>query len=266
MEGDASRWEVMFRMEQVCLQVVSSLAEGTGRPSVFMHRRSLENTVEIDGVLHLCGQLVRRDFVRSPVGFARYFAVLALLYQQILTGRGIAQRGVFYQLIHLFDRQVEVNNVILDLSATLECPRHALTVTSSFRGVLAGNIIMNLPGADLDVDANLAGPEGIPIPASVQDVYDLNVVLNVEVILVIEKFGIFQRLVEECFHLSHRVLLLCGCGYPSFSTRALVARLGADFEVPIACLTDHNPHGLAIFQTYRRGSVRAGLESSDYGT
>lgn len=73
-------------------------------------------------------------------------------------GTVVTQRSLFYRLVHLFDSQMEVNNLVLELAASLECPRHALLVSASPRGVVAGDIFLRSKDGDFDVDGNMAGP------------------------------------------------------------------------------------------------------------
>jgi DNA topoisomerase VI subunit A len=47
---------------------------------------------------------------------------------------------------------------------------------------------------------------------------------------VIEKMGIFSRLVEDMFFDDIPCILLCGKGYPSVTTRAMLAMMAAQFR------------------------------------
>ena len=82
---------------------------------------------------------------------------------------------------------------------------------------------------------------------------------------VIEKYGIFCRLVEERFFQKIPSVLICGKGYPSIATRALVAITADKLKLPVLGLADYNPHGLALLLTYRNGSIRSALEGSQFG-
>lgn len=83
-------------------------------------------------------------------------------------------------------------------------------------------------------------------------------------IIVIEKFGIFQRLCEDMFFHGIPSILVCGKGYPSVATRLMVSRMAAQFRIPVIGLADYNPHGLALLQTYRRGGLQTSIEASNF--
>jgi DNA topoisomerase VI subunit A len=114
---------------------------------------------------------------------------------------------------------------------------------------------------------------------------------------VIEKMGIFTRLVEDKFFDTVPCILLCGKGYPSVATRAMLAMMDLQLKyeslraqtshcyedcdmpvlkgipssvsclnrIPVVGLADYNPHGLALLRTYSRGGVNSSMEGEGHG-
>lgn len=115
-------------------------------------------------------------------------------------------------------------------------------------------------------------------------------------VLVIEKDGVFQRLLEDGFADAARCIMVTGKGFPDLATRAFVKKLQVcprnvqrfpphthcththalhartlmhflpqtALGVPVYGLADYNPYGLALLLTYKVGSARMGFEASKY--
>lgn len=83
-------------------------------------------------------------------------------------------------------------------------------------------------------------------------------------IVVVEKDGVFRRLVEERFYDTYACILVTGVGVPDMPTRACVAHLERELQIPVYALVDWNPWGLAIVLCYKLGSARLGTEAKRY--
>ena len=71
-------------------------------------------------------------------------------------------------------------------------------------------------------------------------------------IVVIEKEGIYQRLIQS--DPAFPCIFITGKGYPDLATRACLASLHATFpDLPIIGICDCNPFGLHVLETYRTG-------------
>jgi len=80
-------------------------------------------------------------------------------------------------------------------------------------------------------------------------------------ILVVEKQGVFARLVEERIWRTLPVVIMCGLGIPDMASRALTQRLTALLRVPVVGLFDYGPGGVRVWAVWRRGSARSGLDA-----
>eukprot|EP00466_Bigelowiella_natans_P021440 jgi/Bigna1/53566/estExt_Genewise1Plus.C_210080 len=77
-------------------------------------------------------------------------------------------------------------------------------------------------------------------------------------IIVVEKEGIFNRLVEDNFIKRVPSVIVTGLGYPPLYVRVLVHKIETKLRLPVFGLFDHGPHGMAIHLTYKAGSRRYG--------
>lgn len=66
----------------------------------------------------------------------------------------------------------------------------------------------------------------------------------------VEKEGIFERLLEDGFPKKYPCVLVTGKGFPDLPTRALVWQLHMRFALPVYGLADYNPYGAAIMLAY----------------
>eukprot|EP00818_Percolomonas_sp_WS_P009012 CAMPEP_0117439988 /NCGR_PEP_ID=MMETSP0759-20121206/2844_1 /TAXON_ID=63605 /ORGANISM="Percolomonas cosmopolitus, Strain WS" /LENGTH=1100 /DNA_ID=CAMNT_0005231711 /DNA_START=1124 /DNA_END=4427 /DNA_ORIENTATION=+ len=189
-------------------------------------------------------------------------------WQQLVT-----QRDLFYKVIHRgFRNQQEVNEMILDVGAVLEAPRIEMGICASSKGFVGGNLQWrhkSMGGARSFLEKDVSWFDvskheyGVPISGSVVwTEYDVH--SEARVILIVEKEGIFHRLMEDCFSSVLPSIIVTGCGFPDLSTRMLVHRLHSVLQIPVLCLVDYNPFGYQIFTTFAHGSARMGMETSHY--
>ena len=81
-------------------------------------------------------------------------------------------------------------------------------------------------------------------------------------VVVVEKEGVFQRLVEDNFYDdAYPCVLVTAMGVPDLATRAFVHRLRATLGLPVYGLVDWNSWGVGVLLTYKLGSARLGVES-----
>ena len=90
---------------------------------------------------------------------------------------------------------------------------------------------------------------------TIQDVPDLDFdVSGADLVLVVEKDAVFQRLLEErILSKFPGLVMVTGKGVPDLATRQLVHLLSV--SLPVLIITDCDPYGLEIFLTYKYGSL-----------
>ena len=88
---------------------------------------------------------------------------------------------------------------------------------------------------------------------TLQDVPDLDFdVSGADLVLVVEKDAVFQRLLEErILSKFPGLVMVTGKGVPDLATRQLVHLLSV--TLPVLIITDCDPYGLEIFLTYKYG-------------
>lgn len=293
LASDEEPHVVIAQIEALVHAFTRDLLEGHVDGAFTMIRRTAGNTNEdpISGALLLGEQVIQRKFnARNAGKVAQMLQVFDVVHSLLQRGKRISQRELFYLLIDSFKDQQQLNNTVLDVSATLGVPRFALNIGAATRGVLAGCLRLAMAGSLYQVDCEYVG--------SVRHYYHslqllmkslgkrqlANTRLNVkhefchsnrtdgrfpatyawqtllsyirqrdtfwvsrqtrafvdeiqvklltvslryenEFHVVIEKFGIFTRLVQDRIFEKLPLVLICGKGYPSVSTRAVTSLL-----------------------------------------
>jgi len=261
--------------------------------------------------------------------FAQLFAVAALIYEMLKTGRTMSLRDLYYTLKHIFQSQSESNLCITELGSLLKLKRHEMNLYPTAKGFVAGSLkfrfstqsdlcdpqaLTELHGCLDDavlISSNwtryaqqlIAGTsddcsnEDDLLSQNENDSYqsvsmsqlssmsmsqssslsivqkqnktksdrDLELVMQIgedtKYVLVIEKEGVFTRLVEERFFLKVPCIMITGCGFPDIATRALVSTLTKFFpNLRVLGLSDYNPFGCSIMLTYKFDSKTSSYE------
>ena len=66
---------------------------------------------------------------------------------------------------------------------------------------------------------------------------------DAEIVLAIEKGGLFTRFIEERVHQKYKAILINTAGQPPRSTRFLIRRLNQELGLPVGILCDADPWG-----------------------
>jgi meiotic recombination protein SPO11 len=187
-------------------------------------------------------------------------------------------REVYYYFITHFRSQNECDAAILDTCRILNCDRISLGLSASPKGWYACCFCRihiredNAISKVIDFDSG-SMVHGLPITrewidrASIlSDVLDhgrnintlpFSIHSDAKCILVIEKEGIYTRLVEDRSQLPFPTILVTGKGFSDIGTRALVFVLHRLLNIRVYGLCDCNPFGLAVLKTYYKGSTNS---------
>jgi len=229
----------------------------------------------------------KMDCISSVRSYAQLMAVASLVTELIVTRKTMSQRDVYYALKHLFKRQNECNTTILELGLVLGLRRHELNIIPISKGLVTGlfrfrfNSDTSSNGTD-DVSgsghcqsdwfncaslADSGGSISITTEWTTTNVEDIVVQVHdsVRFIVVIEKEGVFQRLLEDRFISLIPCIMVTGSGFPDIATRALVAKISAKVpSLQVLGVCDYNPYGLALLLTYRLLSKGTILEGQGF--
>ncbi|MCO5611540.1 hypothetical protein L7F22_065793 [Adiantum nelumboides] len=269
--------EVRARIQSLMILSLQSIA--AARPSILdlsLLCRSAENCYAkaaffgADEPLILSHVTFNRPFAQKQFtkAFLRVWMVLRICYQLLEDGKQATQRELFYRLLseapNYFKSQQHVNNAIQDVVAVLKCSRNSLGILASSKGSVTGRLLIREPNGKT-LDCTNMGPTGLAISGDLKRFQNWTFQSDARYILIVEKDAIFQRLQEDRFYQSMPCIIVTARGYPDLASRVFLHHLRCSFPLlPIVAIVDWNPAGLAIICTYKFGSIRMGLEASNY--
>ena len=169
-------------------------------------------------------------------------------------------RDVYYsaQAFNMeFVDQAESDELITDLEVLMQMAREGFNVYPEERSAIFGNMTIEytVPGYEgkrADLSAN---PDGVMIGPALTTAEFKNT--DAEMVLAIEKGGLFTRFVEERVHKKHKAILINTAGQPPRSTRYLIRRLNQELGLPVGILCDADPWGAHIAMVIKSGSANA---------
>lgn len=156
-----------------------------------------------------------------------------------------------------FRDQVESNNIITDLETLLTKAREDLNIYPEERSSIFGDLTIEytVPGYK-GKRMNLSShPDGYMIGPSLSSAEFVDT--SAEMVLAVEKGGIFTRFVEERVHERFKALIVDMAGQAPRATRYLLRRLNRELSLPIYILTDGDPWGEHIAAVILFGSANA---------
>ena len=163
-----------------------------------------------------------------------------------------------------FEEQSESDPIIEDLEAALNTLRERLHLKADRKGYLAGNMIIQDSGDE--INAGRMGSSGWAIPSNVEPDKIHFKSVKADYVLVIEKDAVWQRLNEDKFWKKNNCLIITGKGQPDRGTRRIINRLHTEFKLPIYVLTDADPWGYYIYSVIKQGSINLSFLSDRLGT
>jgi DNA topoisomerase-6 subunit A len=168
-------------------------------------------------------------------------------------------RDVFYsaQAFNVeFQDQAESDELITDLEVLMQLAREGMNIYPEERSAIFGNMTIEytVPGYEgkrADLSAN---PDGVMIGPALTTAEFVDT--DAEMVLAIEKGGLFTRFTEEQVHKKYKALLINTAGQPPRSTRFLLRRLNQELGLPVGILCDADPWGAHIAMVIKSGSVQ----------
>ena len=156
-----------------------------------------------------------------------------------------------------FEDQSESDNIIVDLEAVTSKPREDFHIFPEERSSIFGdlNIEYTIPGYE-GKTMNLANhPDGYSIGPSLTTAELVDT--SAEIVIAIEKGGLFTRFVEEQVDKKFKSIIINTGGQAPRSTRTLLKRLHDEMKLPIICLTDGDVYGEHIAMVIKSGAANA---------
>jgi len=168
-------------------------------------------------------------------------------------------RDVFYsaQAFNVeFQDQAESDELITDLEVLMGMAREGMNIYPEERSAIFGNMTIEytVPGYEGKTADLSANPDGVMIGPALTTAEFRDT--DAEMVLAIEKGGLFTRFTEERVHQRYKAILINTAGQPPRSTRYLIRRLNQELGLPIGILCDADPWGAHIAMVIRSGSVQ----------
>ena len=231
-------------------------------PELLFPSRSVRNIVYSDEFKqYVLGELsVRRS--ANNIKHIRPFTQLVWLAHFVNTlvreGKTSTLRDVYYsaQAYNMeFRDQPESDSIISDLETLLSRDRGYFNVYPEERSAILGDLtieytVPGYEGRQLNLNSH---PDGYLIGPSLSTAKFVDT--SAEMVLAVEKGGIFTRFVEEKIHQRYNAILIDTAGQPPRSTRYMLKRLSTELNLPVYIMTDGDVYGEHIAMVIISGSA-----------
>lgn len=261
--AEGRRAEVLKKLKELGEEIYETL-EGGGFPEVSFPSRSVKNIV-YDGQLrqYVLGPMRVKRSARNIKHIRRFTQLIWLAFfvkKLMKEQRTSTLRDIFYsaQAFNVdFEDQDESDEMITDLETILMKAREDFNVFPEERSAIFGELIIEytVPGYEgrrLDLTSH---PDGVMIGPALTTAEFVDT--NAEMVLAIEKGGLFTRFIEERVHKKFKAILVNTAGQPPRSTRYLLRRLNQELGLPVYIFTDADPWGMHIAMVIISGSANA---------
>ncbi|XP_051913115.1 meiotic recombination protein SPO11 isoform X2 [Hippocampus zosterae] len=262
-EDEESSLEVLKRIENVILEIVTHLAKDEA-PALVLPNRSSWDNVSFDNAIGLqmsstsAVRTIRSDCPRTATTFSQILKILSVTYTLVQSNSYATKRDIYYNHPQLFGSQKIVDRIVDDVSCMLKIPRRSLHVLATSKGLISGDLCyMEEDGTRINCHSNSSA---VAVSSNIGGIR--NIVSSAKFILVVEKDATFQRLLQDdfCTKLSP-LIMITGKGFPDVNSRLMVRKLWDVLHVPIFTLVDADPHGIEIMCIYKYGSVAMSFEA-----
>ena len=175
-------------------------------------------------------------------------------------GKTSTLRDVYYssQAYNMeFVDQAESDEIITDLEAVLTRAREEFKVYPEERSAIFGDLtieytVPKYEGKKQDLSSH---PDGYLIGPSLSTAEFVDT--SAEMVIAVEKGGIFTRFVEEDVHKKYKAILIDTGGQAPRSTRYMLKRLNKELNLPVYIMSDGDVYGEHIAMVIISGSANA---------
>ncbi len=156
-----------------------------------------------------------------------------------------------------FVDQSESDEIITDLETVLARPREQFKVYPEERSAIFGDLtieytVPRYEGRRLNLSSH---PDGYLIGPSLSTAEFVET--SAEMVIAVEKGGIFTRFVEEEVEKKYKAILVDTSGQAPRSTRYMIQRLNKELNLPVYVMTDGDVYGEHIAMVIISGSANA---------
>jgi len=184
-----------------------------------------------------------------------YFAHELVRNRKTSTLRDVYYSAQAYEVP--FKDQPESNSIITDLETVAKVSREDFNVFPEERSAIFGDLTIEytVPGYVGKQYNLMSHPDGVMIgPALTSAEF---VKTSADMVIAIEKGGLFTRFIEEQVHKKFNALLVLTAGQAPRATRHFIHRLNKELKLPVHIFTDGDPWGMHIAMVIISGSANA---------
>ncbi len=211
--------------------------------------------------LQLGNKKLERNFFNAGHSkrFLQTLEVAAASKELLEVGKHTSLRDVFYMIkrtipntkINIVDEQTESDDAIEDLEVLTGLSREQLNINANKMGSVAGHVIVEDKGDELDWSK--MGSGGWSIPSNVEEIKFKKV--KAKYVIYMEKAAIWERLHEDKFWDKQNCIIMSSQGQTTRGIRRLLQRLSQEHKLPIYVLADFDPWGFYIYSVLKYGSI-----------
>jgi len=232
-------------------------------PKVVVPIRALSNIAfnKDTGTLQLGNKKAERNFfnVAHAKKFLQTLEVAAVSKELLEEGKHASLRDVFYMVkrtipntkINIVDDQPESDDAIEDLELLTEHSREQLNINANKMGSVAGQVVIEDKGDE--IDWSRMGSGGWSIPSNVEEIKFKKV--KAKYVLYMEKAAVWERLHEDKFWEKQDCIIMSSQGQTTRGIRRLLQRLSQEHKLTIYVLADFDPWGFYIYSVLKFGSI-----------
>ncbi len=233
------------------------------QPKMMVPIRALSN-INFDKksqTLQLGNKIAERNFfnVAHAKKFLQTLEVAAVSKELLEIEKHASLRDVFYMVkrtipntkTNVVDEQTESDDAIEDLELLTDFSREQLNINANKMGSVAGHVVIEDKGDELDWSR--MGSGGWSIPSNVEDIKFKKV--KAKFVIYMEKQAVWERLHEDKFWDKHNCLIVTSQGQTTRGIRRLLQRLSDEHNLPIYVLCDGDIWGAYIYSVLKYGSI-----------
>ena len=262
MKNKKNNKESLEKIQDLAKKLIKDIKKQRN-PEIVLPVRSLSNVNfnEKTNTLELGKKMASRYFFN--VGHAKKFLqtleVTNVSNRLLKRKKHASLRDVFYMVkrtipntkVDVVDEQSESDAVIEDMELITELSREQLNINANKNGSVAGNVIIEDKGDE--IDWGKLGSGGWSIPSNVEDIKFKKV--KAKYILYMEKAAVWERLHEDKFWETHNCIIMSSQGQTTRGIRRLLQRLYQEYKMPIYVLCDYDAYGFYIYSVIKYGSI-----------
>ncbi len=262
--------KTLLKIERLAHEALKTVTKGSN-PALEIRMRALSNVSfnQKKRIIELGDRTQSREFFNTSMArkYMQTFLIANGCKTLIGEGKTVSIRQMFYMTKHnlpgtnenTFEDQGESDPIIEDLEVAIDALREELHLFANKKGLIAGNLVVNDAGDEIDLSRMGRGGWGIP---SIVESDQLKFVRNkAQYVLLVEKAAMWQRLNEDQFWSKNNCILMTSEGQAARGVRRLLQRIHTELNLPIYIIVDNDPWGLYIYSVLKQGSINLAYES-----